>query len=180
VSDTPLDVYRSKRDPARTTEPVPPPGPLPTGGDDTFVIQEHHASALHWDFRLERDGVLVSWAVPKGPSLDPAARRLAVRVEDHELDEHLALEDERKVVWDTGLYQPAAEPGAALADGHLRFVLAGQKLHGAFALSQTRMGGDERNWILVKDDDEFAVPGHEWTRADQGSVLSERRLEVDS
>ena len=71
MPDTPLDDYRSKRDPARTPEPVPPPGPLPEGGDDTFVIQEHHASALHWDFRLERDGVLVSWAVPKGLPLDP-------------------------------------------------------------------------------------------------------------
>ena len=151
-----------------------PSGPL------RFVVNRHHATTLHFDLRLEVDGVLVSWAVPKGPTLDAAARRLAVQVEDHELDEHLTLEDERKVVWDTGPYEPATDPGPALAGGHLRFVLAGHKLRGAFALSQTRMGGDERNWILVKVDDEFAVPGHEWTRADQGSVVSERRLEVDS
>jgi bifunctional non-homologous end joining protein LigD len=144
-----------------------------------FVVNRHHATTLHFDLRLEVDGVLVSWAVPKGPTLDPNARRLAVQVEDHELDEHLTLEDDRKVVWDTGPYQPAADPGPALAEGHLRFVLAGHKLRGAFALSQTRMGGDERNWILVKVDDEFAVVGHEWTTADQSSVLSERRLEVD-
>jgi DNA ligase D-like protein (predicted 3'-phosphoesterase) len=144
-----------------------------------FVVNRHHATTLHFDLRLEVDGVLVSWAVPKGPTLDAAARRLAVQVEDHELDEHLMLEDDRKVVWDTGPYQPATDPGPALDRGHLRFVLAGRKLRGAFALSQTRMGGDERNWILVKVDDEFAVPGHAWTSADQGSVLSERRLEVD-
>jgi bifunctional non-homologous end joining protein LigD len=144
-----------------------------------FVVNRHHATTLHFDLRLEVDGVLASWAVPKGPSLDPGARRLAVEVEAHGLDEHLTLEDEHKVVWDTGPYQPATEPGPALESGHLRFMLAGHKLRGAFALSQTRMGGDERNWILVKVDDEFAVPGHAWTSADQGSVLSERRLEVD-
>ena len=145
----------------------------------SFVVNRHHATTLHFDLRLEVDGALVSWAVPKGPSLDPGNRRLVVRVEDHELDEHLTLEDDRKVVWDTGPYQPAADPGPALEGGHLRFVLAGHKLRGAFALSQTRMGGDERNWILLKVDDEYAVPGHEWTPDDQGSVLSDRRLEVD-
>ena len=145
----------------------------------SFVVNRHHATTLHFDLRLEVDGALVSWAVPKGPSLDPGNRRLAVRVEDHELDEHLTLEDDRKVVWDTGPYQPAADPGPALEGGHLRFVLAGHKLRGAFALSQTRMGGDERNWILLKVDDEYAVPGHEWTPEDQGSVLSDRWLEVD-
>jgi DNA ligase D-like protein (predicted 3'-phosphoesterase) len=144
-----------------------------------FVVNRHHATTLHFDLRLEVDGVLVSWAVPKGPTLDASARRLAVQVEDHELGEHLTLEDDRKVVWDAGLYQPATEPGPALESGHLRFVLAGHKLRGAFALSQTRMGGDERNWILVKVDDEFAVPGHRWGSADLGSVLSDRRLEVD-
>lgn len=144
-----------------------------------FVVNRHHATTLHFDLRLEVDGVLVSWAVPKGPTLDATARRLAVQVEDHELDEHLTLEDDRKVVWDTGPYQPATDPGLALERGHLRFVLAGHKLRGAFALSQTRMGGDERNWILVKVEDEFAVPGHSWTPADMGSVITNRRLEVD-
>jgi len=143
-----------------------------------FVVNRHDATTLHFDLRLEADGVLVSWAVPKGPSLDPKAKRLAVQVEDHGM-EHLDWEDERKVVWDTGFYAPAADPGPALADGHLRFVLAGQRLRGAFALTRTRMGGNPRNWILLKIDDEYAVVGHEWTAADMGSVVSDRRLEVD-
>jgi hypothetical protein len=101
-----------------------------------------------------------------------------VQVEDHGM-EHLDFEDDRKVVWDTGLYQPAEAPGPALERGHLQFVLSGHRLHGGFALTRTRMGGNERSWILVKIDDEFAVPGHEWRSGDLGSVLSDRRLEVD-
>jgi len=81
-----LETYRNKRDALRTPEPMPPPGPLPSGNDDTFVIQEHHARALHWDFRLERGGVLVSWAVPKGLPLDPRTNHLAKHTEDHPLD----------------------------------------------------------------------------------------------
>src|SRR5947199_6954775 len=81
-----LGTYRRKRDAARTPEPVPPPGALPRGNDDTFVVQEHHATSLHWDFRLERDGVLVSWAVPKGIPPDPKRNNLAVHVEDHPLN----------------------------------------------------------------------------------------------
>jgi DNA ligase D-like protein (predicted 3'-phosphoesterase) len=137
-----------------------------------FVDNLHAATTLHHDLRLEVDGVLASWAVPKGPSLDPAVKRLAVQVDDHELEEHLDYEDDRKIVWDTGLYLPAEEPGPALERGHLRFVLSGQKLRGAFALTRTRMGGDARNWILVKVDDEYAVPGRVWTGADDRSVLT--------
>jgi DNA ligase D-like protein (predicted 3'-phosphoesterase) len=151
---------------------------MPSSEPLRFVVNRHDATTLHFDLRLEVDGMLVSWAVPKGPSLDPKAKRLAVQVEDHGM-EHLDFEDERKVVWDTGLYAPAVDPGPALADGHLRFVLAGQKLRGAFALSQTRMGGNERNWILVKIDDEYAVRSHEWHSANMGSVLSDQRLVVD-
>jgi bifunctional non-homologous end joining protein LigD len=151
---------------------MPEPEPL------RFVVNRHDATTLHFDLRLEVDGVLVSWAVPKGPSLDPKAKRLAVQVEDHDM-EHLDFEDERKVVWDTGLYAPATEPGPALADGHLRFVLAGERLRGAFALTLTRMGGNERNWILVKINDEYAATGHTWATEALGSVLTDRRLEVD-
>jgi DNA ligase D-like protein (predicted 3'-phosphoesterase) len=147
-----------------------------------FVVNRHHATTLHFDFRLEVDGVLASWAVPKGPSLDPTQRRLAVRVDDHEM-EHLTYEGrdeddgrvQTKIVWDTGLYQPAEPPGPALLNGHLRFVLAGHKLKGAFALTQTRMGGDERNWLLVKIDDEYADPDD--APEDHRSVLSGLTLE---
>ena len=151
---------------------MPAPEPL------RFVVNRHDATTLHFDLRLEADGVLVSWAVPKGPSLDPKAKRLAVQVEDHGM-EHLVWEDERKVVWDTGFYLPAEDPGPALAEGHLRFVLSGHRLRGGFALTRTRMGGNERNWILIKVDDEYAVAGHQWHSADMGSVLTDRRLEAD-
>ena len=151
------------------------------GGDDgplRFVVNRHHATTLHFDLRLEVDGALVSWAVPKGPSLDPKAKRLAVQVDDHGM-EHLDYEDDSKVVWDTGPYAPATEPGPGLADGHLRFVLAGERLRGAFALTRTRMGGNERNWILIKVDDEYAVAGPGWSTDELASVISDRRLDVD-
>ncbi len=145
-----------------------------------FVVNRHHATTLHFDLRLEVDGVLASWAVPKGPSLDPAAKRLAVQVEDHGM-EHLDLEGrsesddgrvQTKIVWDTGLYQPAEDPGPALDRGHLRFVLAGQKLEGAFALTRTGMGGNARNWLLVKVNDEYADPERDPTVDENESVLS--------
>jgi DNA ligase D-like protein (predicted 3'-phosphoesterase) len=145
-----------------------------------FVVNRHHATTLHFDLRLEVEGVLVSWAVPKGPSLDPKAKRLAVQVDDHGM-EHLDLEGrsvsdtgriQTKIVWDTGTYQPAEPPGAALERGHLRFVLAGHKLEGAFALTRTRMGGNERSWILVKIDDEYADPDRDPAATENESVLT--------
>jgi DNA ligase D-like protein (predicted 3'-phosphoesterase) len=151
---------------------VPDPEPL------RFVVNRHDATNLHFDLRLEVDGVLVSWAVPKGPSLVPGAQRLAVQVDDHGM-EHLDLEgrsDEggrthAKIVWDTGTYEPARPPGAALENGHLRFVLHGQKLEGAFALTRAAFGGDERFWLLVKVADEHASL-HDPTADDNASVLS--------
>jgi DNA ligase D-like protein (predicted 3'-phosphoesterase) len=139
-----------------------------------WVLNLHQATTLHFDLRLEVDGTLVSWAVPKGPSMDPAAKRLAVQVDDHGM-EHLDYEDEHKVVWDTGLYEPAEDPGPALDGGHLRFVVVGQKIRGAFALTRTRMGGNERNWILVKIADEYADADAELD--DHRSVISGRTLE---
>jgi DNA ligase D-like protein (predicted 3'-phosphoesterase) len=139
-----------------------------------WVLNLHQATTLHFDLRLEVDGTLVSWAVPKGPSMDPAAKRLAVQVDDHGM-EHLDYEDEHKVVWDTGLYEPAEDPGPALDGGHLRFVVVGQKIRGAFALTRTRMGGNERNWILVKIADEYADP--DTALDDHRSVISGRTLE---
>ena len=153
------------------------------------MVQRHDATTLHFDLRLEVDGVLASWAVPKGPSLDPAAKRLAVRVGDHEL-EHATYEGRGAgggpgtvIVWDTGTYENVTErqgrpvPVAdALEAGHVKVVLHGQKLTGAFALTRTRMGGDSRNWILVKIDDEDADPERDLSVEDR-SVLTDRTNE---
>jgi bifunctional non-homologous end joining protein LigD len=138
------------------------------------VLNLHQATTLHFDLRLEVDGSLPSWAVPKGPSLDPRAKRLAVQVDDHGM-EHLDYEDESKIVWDTGVYEPVEDPGPAIASGHLRFVVLGEKIRGGFALTRTRMGGNDRNWILVKIDDELADPAN--ALDDDRSVLTGRRLE---
>ena len=139
-----------------------------------WVLNLHRATTLHFDLRLEVDGSLPSWAVPKGPSLDPAAKRLAVQVDDHGM-EHLDYEDENKIVWDTGVYEPAEDPGPAIATGHLRFVVLGEKIRGGFALTRTRMGGNDRNWILVKIDDELADPANPLD--DHRSVITGQTLE---
>ena len=142
-----------------------------------WVLNLHQATTLHFDLRLEVDGTLASWAVPKGPSLDPGAKRLAVQVDDHGM-EHLDYEDQNKIVWDTGLYEPAEDPGPAIARGHLRFVVLGEKIRGGFALTRTRMGGNDRNWILVKIDDEYADPRQRTRRPPVGADRpSSRRLE---
>lgn len=152
-----------------------------------FTVQRHHASTLHFDLRLEVDGVLVSWAVPKGPSLDPAVKRLAVKVGDHDLD-HATYEGRHaggrgpgtKIVWDTGtLTNLTRRDGAevpladAVATGHLKVALHGHRLTGAFALTRTAWGGDGTSWILVKIDDEGADPTRDVT-AELTSVLSGR------
>ena len=166
-----LEEYRRKRDFRKTPEPA---GESPTRKKAqaplAFVIQEHKARRLHFDFRLELDGVLKSWAVPKGPSLDPAEKRLAVEVEDHPLDyggfEGVIPEGQygggTVLLWDRGTWVPAdPDPAAAFTKGMLKFELRGEKLHGNWAL--VRMGGKaarERrpNWLLVKERDDAAVP----------------------
>lgn len=135
-----------------------------------FVVQEHHSRRLHWDFRLEIGGVLKSWAVPKGPSLDPSRRRLAVQVEDHGL-EHASYEGVIPdgmygagpvLIWDGGLFEPHSEdPEEALEGGELAFRLRGRLLRGEFALVKLRGPGRERAWLLVKKRDAFALPGWE-------------------
>jgi DNA ligase D-like protein (predicted 3'-phosphoesterase) len=121
-----------------------------------FVVQEHQATAHHFDFRLEVDGVMRSWAVPKGPSLDPAAKRLAVEVEDHAMG-HNSYESDRVIVWDRGTYEQGGRVPwpEALERGHAVFVLHGEKLQGGFALQRTR-GGEKPQWLLIKRKDEFA------------------------
>lgn len=116
-----------------------------------FVVQRHQASTLHYDLRLEVDGVLASWAVPKGPSMDPHDKRLAVQVDDHELA-HATYESDTVEIWDSGTYDALTEPDAAtaIATGHLKVELHGDRLVGVFALTRTSMNGDPRNWILVR------------------------------
>jgi DNA ligase D-like protein (predicted 3'-phosphoesterase) len=152
-----------------------------------FVIQRHDASTLHFDVRLEIGGVLVSWAVPEGPSTDPRQRRLAERSPDHPLD-HAHFEGRiaegqygagTVIVWDTGTYDSLTdEPLAdALADGHLKVWLHGQKITGGYLLQRTRLGGDEQAWLMVKLDDEGADRRGDPAGTQPESVLSNRRNE---
>ncbi len=145
-----------------------------------FVVQEHAATAHHFDLRLEVDGVMRSWAVPKGPSLDPAAKRLAVEVEDHSLahnDFEGATDGGGVIVWDRGSYEQGGRVPwpQALERGHAVFVLHGEKLRGGFALQRTRPGAKPQ-WLLIKRRDEEAQPGSDVVAAEPRSVLSGRTL----
>jgi len=145
-----------------------------------FVVQEHQATAHHYDLRLEVGGVMRSWAVPKGPSLDPAAKRLAVEVEDHSLahnDFEGTLGAGGVIVWDRGSYEQGGRVPwpEALARGHAVFVLHGEKLRGGFALQRTRPGAKPQ-WLLVKRRDNEARPGTDVVAERPESVLSGRTL----
>ena len=179
-----LTDYRRKRDPRKTDEPT---GGKSGGGAPRFVVQRHDASSLHFDVRLEIEGVLVSWAVPKGPSTDPREKRLAERTEDHPLDyadyEGRIAEGEygagTVIVWDTGTYDnldddPVAE---GLARGHVKVRLHGEKLAGGYVFPHTRMRGDEQAWLMVKLDDEGADRRRKPATTQPESVLSGRRNE---
>ncbi len=168
----PLDEYRRKRDFARTTEPPPVERPARRRRAPalTFCVQKHLASALHYDLRLEHDGVLLSWAVPKGPSIDPTVKRLAMQTEDHP---HAYGDFEGIIpdgygagvvmLWDRGTWAPEVDDvAAALAKGDLKFRLDGYKLKGSWALVRTRgfggRGADGRSWLLIKHKDDWAGP----------------------
>src|ERR1044071_1550532 len=149
----PLEQYKRKRDFTKTPEPAGEPAP--SGGTGRFVVQRHRATRLHYDFRLEVDGVLVSWAVPKGPTLDSAVRRMAVHVEDHPIEyfDFEGVIPARQygagdvIVWDWGTWEPEPEtpnPGKAIRDGELKFRIYGEKLKGRFTLVQTNVGGRDR------------------------------------
>ena len=135
-----------------------------------FVIQKHDATRLHYDLRLEADGVFKSWAVTRGPSLDPADKRLAVEVEDHPLDygdfEGTIPEGEygggTVQLWDRGYWAPedGADPIQALKTGELKFVLEGERLHGGWVLVRIKDRGKRHNWLLIKHRDAAASPGH--------------------
>ncbi|WP_395603191.1 DNA ligase D [Pseudomonas sp. B21128] len=184
-----LDDYNSMRDFSATSEPaaVKRSGKK-TAGDHAlqFCIQKHDASHLHYDFRLELDGALKSWAVPKGPSLDPKVKRLAVHVEDHPLDYatfegsipegHYGAGD--VIVWDRGVWIPLEDPHKAYAKGKLKFELQGEKLAGVWNLVRTHMPGKKENWFLIKHQDGAARPQDDYDVlvAEPDSVLSERTL----
>ena len=146
-----------------------------------FVVQEHAATAHHFDLRLEVEGKMRSWAVPKGPSLDPAVKRFAIQVEDHELS-HNEFEGElgegRVIVWDRGSYEQGGRVAwpEALERGHAVFVLHGEKLRGGFALQRTR-GGEKAQWLLIKRRDEEARPGTDVVAEQPRSVLSDKALD---
>ena len=141
-----------------------------------FVVQEHEATAHHYDLRLEVDGVMRSWAVPKGPSLDPTVKRFAVQVEDHSL-EHNEFEgptgNGAVIIWDRGWYEQGGRVPwpEALERGHAVFVLHGDKLHGGFALQRTR-GGEKPQWLLIKRRDECARRGSDIAAERPESVRS--------
>jgi bifunctional non-homologous end joining protein LigD len=129
-----------------------------------FVVHEHHATRLHYDFRLEIGGVLASWAVPKGPSMNSAEKRLAVRVDDHPLDygEFEGIIPEGSygagpvVIWDSGLFEPEGDPASGLAKGRLGFTLDGERLRGGFALTLLKGRGKGDEWLLIKKRDAHA------------------------
>ena len=146
-----------------------------------FVVQEHAATARHFDLRLEVGGVMRSWAVPKGPSMDPAVRRMAIEVGDHAMG-HNTFEDRLAgggvIVWDRGTYEQGGRVAwpEALERGHAVFVLHGEKLQGGFALQRTRPGA-KAQWLLVKRRDESARPGSDIVAERPESVLSGRTLD---
>ena len=184
-----LDEYNRKRDFAATPEPGGEAKPTGKRGQRhalQYCIQKHDATRLHYDFRLELDGTLKSWAVPKGPSLDPKSRRLAVHVEDHPLDYatfegtipagHYGAGD--VIVWDRGVWIPQGDPEEGYRKGKLKFALEGEKLSGTWNLVRTRMEGGKEQWFLIKSNDESARPESEYdiVREQPDSVLSDRTL----
>ena len=181
IQNPTLKEYARKRDFSGTPEPS---GEAPAwlAGEYVFVVQKHDASHLHYDFRLELDGVLKSWAVPKGPCLDPSVKRLAIEVEDHPLDYarfeghipegHYGAGD--VIVWDEGRWTPIGDPHEGMKSGHLKFRLAGSKLAGSWNLVRTRMAGRKPQWFLIKGRDDQA---RDFPRFD---ILAEAPLSVVS
>ena len=186
-----LRPYAAKRNFSNTPEPgaagpVESAGTSAAAGQLSFVVQKHWASHLHYDFRLELHGTMKSWAVPKGPSLDPKDKRMAVQVEDHPLS-YAGFEGSippkqygagKVIVWDRGVWQPIGDPDAGYAAGNLKFELRGHKLHGKWALIRIRgKGAGEKQppWLLIKEKDTFAQPASAFSVVDAlpDSVMNE-------
>jgi bifunctional non-homologous end joining protein LigD len=187
-ASTPLAEYNAKRDFSRTAEPA---GKVPKARGRTldFVIQKHAASHLHYDFRLELDGVMKSWAVPKGPSLDPTVRRLAMEVEDHPISyntfEGTIPQGEygggTVMLWDRGTYEPEDGGGAeslrlGYEKGELRFRMHGKRLKGGFVLARLRRPGRPQ-WLLIKRRDEHADAKRDITARETTSIVTKRTME---
>jgi bifunctional non-homologous end joining protein LigD len=182
MTDAPerLRSYRAKRDFVVTPEPV---GAEPGPGEARFVVQRHRARRLHYDLRLEIDGVLASWAVPRGPTLDPAARQMAVHVEDHPIEyadfEGVIPRGEYGggdvIVWDRGTWRPAGtnDPARAIERGELHFDLEGEKLAGRFVLVRRSKSGDPKQWLLIHKNDEYAR--HGWSPEDHPRSVASGR-----
>lgn len=157
-----LATYAAKRDFAKTAEPA---GGAATKCGNSFMVQKHAASRLHWDFRLELDSVLLSWAVTKPPSTDPAVKRLAVRTEDHPLDyatfEGTIPKGEygggTVMLWDRGTWTNEIDPREGMAKGKLHFTLTGERMNGEWVLIRLKPEGKAENWQLGKIEDEFAT-----------------------
>jgi bifunctional non-homologous end joining protein LigD len=183
-----LDVYRKKRRFDKTPEPSgDAKGAKRAGAKLAYAIQKHRASRLHYDLRLEWNGVLLSWAIPKGPSFDPSVKRLARQTEDHPLDyagfEGVIPEKEygggTVMVWDRGTWTPEVqEVAAAIAKGDLKFTIDGEKLHGSWVLVRIKSWDkkdDQGNWLLIKHKDAFAST-EDVTLAKPWSVVTARSL----
>ena len=179
-----LETYRSKRDFDRTPEPS---GSVAVPSGSRFVVHKHHATADHYDLRLELDGVLKSWAIPKGPSLNPADKRLAVRTEDHPLDyadfEGVVPEGEYgggpMIVWDAGVWASMEDAEKSIEKGAFKFRLSGEKLKGGWMLARLKPKEDEEkiNWLLFKERDQAASTSVDILSDRPESVKSGRRIE---
>jgi DNA ligase D-like protein (predicted 3'-phosphoesterase) len=183
----PFEEYNKKRDFSFSPEPI---GVIKEkGGQKKFVVQKHNATTLHYDLRLELEGVLKSWVVPKGPSMDPKVRRLAIPTEDHPI-EYADFEGVipkgnygagTVIVWDSGTFRNSKGEEKSFADnleeGHATFHLNGSKLIGNFALIKTNRGKSRPQWLFFKMKDEYAIPGSEITSEKPNSSKTGRSLE---
>lgn len=174
AAQDPLHTYRAKRNFARTPEPAD--GGVVAAEQLTFVVQKHWASRLHYDFRLELEGTMKSWAVPKGPSFDPSVKRMAVQVEDHPLS-YASFEGTipakqygagKVIVWDAGTWIPSQDPLQAVHDGNLKFELHGHKLQGRWVLVRMKGKGEKQPaWLLIKEKDSYARASTEYSVVDE-------------